>query len=129
MKLAIFDLDNTLLNGDSDHAWGQFLIERNIVAREEYELANLQFYEQYKQGTLNINEFLTFALQPLTRYSLTQLQQWHQAFMTDVIHSMLLPKAQALLKWHRDRGDYLLIITATNRFITAPIAHLLKVDD
>jgi HAD superfamily hydrolase (TIGR01490 family) len=128
VRLAIFDLDNTLLNGDSDHAWGEFLCDQGLVDRQAYRDANDLFYQQYQQGTLNINEFLEFALNPLKTFPRNQLNQLHQQFMEAVIQPMMLPAADALLEKHRQAGDYLLIITATNSFITAPIAAKLGVD-
>lgn len=129
MRLAIFDLDNTLLKGDSDHAWGEFLCDEGLVDRDLYREANDRFFQHYQQGTLDIEEFLGFALHPLTRFSREHLQQLHARFMQERIEPMMLPAAQALLEKHRQEGDYLLIITATNSFITAPIAKRLGVDD
>lgn len=129
MSLAIFDLDNTLLNGDSDHAWGEFLVQKQIVNESHYRRQNDHFYELYKQGKLDIMEYLEFALAPLTRFSEAELQILHNEFMTTSISKMRLEKADALLQQHRQQGDYLLIITATNHFITAPIARALGVDD
>ena len=129
MSLAIFDLDNTLLAGDSDYSWGEFLVAKNLVDAEVYRISNDRFYEQYKAGTLNIQEYLAFSLAPLTRYSMDELAGLHQEFMSTYIEPMMLPKAQALLNEHRARGDYLLIITATNSFVTHPIAKRLGVDD
>lgn len=129
MSLAIFDLDNTLLAGDSDHAWGEFLCEKGIVDSEEYSRANDYFYEQYKKGGLDIFEFLDFALRPLAQLDRETLDNLHQQFMQEKVQPMMLDKAQELLKNHRDRGDYLLIITATNRFVTGPIAEKLGVDE
>lgn len=129
MSLAIFDLDNTLLGGDSDHAWGQFLVDRGIVDPTHYRENNDRFYRQYQSGELDIYAYLAFALEPLTRYDMAQLRQWHQEFMRDVIAPLRLPKAHALLAEHRARGDYLLIITATNAFVTRPIGESLGVDD
>ena len=126
--LAIFDLDNTLLNGDSDHAWGEFLCRKGVVDAEEYRKANDYFYEQYKSGSMNIFEFLEFALRPLAANSNETLAQWHAEFMRDVIQPMMLPKAATLLQKHRDAGEHLMIITATNRFVTGPIAVQLGVD-
>jgi HAD superfamily hydrolase (TIGR01490 family) len=128
MALAIFDLDNTLINGDSDHAWGEYLCEKGIVDPEVYRLANDKFYHQYGAGSLDINEFLHFALTPLKNHKRQQLLEWHSDFMSSKVMPMLLPKALQRLKMHRDQGDYLLIITATNLFVTEPIAQLLKVD-
>lgn len=127
MALAIFDLDNTLLNGDSDHAWGEYLCRKGVVDETEYRAANDRFYQLYKAGTLDIIEFLNFALKPLAAHSQEQLASWHAEFMRDVIEPMMLPKAQALLERHRSANDQLMIITATNRFVTGPIAARLNV--
>ncbi len=129
MSLAIFDLDHTLLNGDSDHAWGEFLVRHQIVEPEFYRRQNDHFYEQYKLGQLDIMEYLAFALEPLTRFSTDELDLLHRQFMQEFINPMRLPKADELLHKHREQGDFLLIITATNRFVTAPIARALGVDD
>ncbi len=122
MSLAIFDLDNTLLRGDSDHAWGRFLIENHIVDGAEYERENERYYAQYQAGTLDIMEFLAFALHPLAQHDRATLDRWHRQYMQSKIMPMIMPAARALVDKHRQRGDTLLIITATNRFITAPIA-------
>ena len=129
MALAIFDLDNTLLAGDSDYLWGQFLAHHDIVDGEWYEKENLRFYEEYKRGELDINEFLRFSLKPLSTMSMEKLDRLHRQFMAEYIEPVLQPKAFALLDKHRQQGDYLLIITATNRFVTQPIAERLGVDD
>lgn len=129
MTLAIFDLDNTLLNGDSDHAWGEFLIHKGIVDEVTYKSANDAFYEEYKRGELDIFAYLEFALEPLTRFSMAELGELHREFMDSHVKPMLLPKANDLLNQHRRRGDHLMIITATNAFVTAPIADLLGVDE
>lgn len=129
MNLAIFDLDNTLIGGDSDYLWGEFLVEKKLVDARLYERENKRFYNEYKAGTLDIYEFLEFSLAPLSRYSPATLAALHQEFMAAKINTIWLPKAEALLKEHRDKNDYLLIITATNHFVTAPIAEKLGVDD
>ena len=129
MALAIFDLDHTLLNGDSDHAWGEFLVQQGIVDESFYRKQNDHFYELYKQSRLDIMEYLAFALEPLTHYNLDQLSELHQQFMASHVAPMRQKKADALLAKHRNDGDFLLIITATNRFITEPIAKTLGVDD
>lgn len=129
MALAIFDLDNTLLAGDSDHAWGEFLVEQGLVDREIYQQANDNFYQDYLRGTLDIFAYQTFALEPLTRFEPERLTQLHQQFMQLKIVPIMLDKARSLLARHREAGDFLLIITATNRFVTGPIATLLGVDD
>jgi HAD superfamily hydrolase (TIGR01490 family) len=128
VALAIFDLDNTLLGGDSDHAWGQFLVDNGIVDAQAYQQANDYFFQQYQQGGLDIHEFLAFSLKPLAQHSKQQLDQWHQQFMRETIAPIRLPKADALLQQHREQGDFLLIITATNLFVTAPSAASLGVD-
>ncbi len=128
MTLAIFDLDNTLLAGDSDYLWGQFLVERGIVDPEYYETANARFYEHYKAGCLDINEFLSFALSPLAANDTNQLHAWRRSFIEEKIIPITLPAAHDLLARHRDAGDTLMIITATNRFVTEPIAELYGIE-
>lgn len=122
MSLAIFDLDNTLLADDSDYLWGRFLVTLGVVDATLYEAENQRFYDDYKAGTLDIFEFLAFSLKPLSEHDMATLKQWRARFMEEVIQPLLLPKAQALVDKHRDQGDTLLIITATNRFVTEPIA-------
>ncbi len=129
MRLAIFDLDNTLIAGDSDHAWGEFMVAEGMVDPQVYKEANDQFYVDYERGELDLEAYLNFSLEPLTRYSLEQLSQLHDKFLHQVVEPMMLPKAKALLQQHRDQGDYLLIITSTNGFITKPIGKALGVDD
>ncbi len=124
MSLAIFDLDNTLIANDSDYLWGQFLVDQGIVNKELYEKTNERFYDDYKQGKLDMEEFLNFSLKPLAEHPTEQLYQWRARFLNDIIQPLLLPAAQVLIDHHRERGDNLLIITATNRFITEPIANL-----
>lgn len=121
-KLAIFDLDNTILAGDSDALWGQFIAQHGHVNKEEYERENLRFYEAYKAGTLDIYEFLAFSLKPLSQLDMAELSRLHQRFMQDCILPIISQQARNLVNQHREKGDVLLIITATNRFITAPIA-------
>jgi HAD superfamily hydrolase (TIGR01490 family) len=120
MKLALFDLDNTLLAGDSDFEWAQFLIEQGVLDREIYEARNLEFYEQYKAGTLDILEFLDFQLKPLARHPRTVLDAWHGEFMARKIRPIIRDSARALVAQHA--GDLRVVITATNSFVTAPIA-------
>lgn len=129
MGLAIFDLDNTLLAGDSDHLWGQFLAEQGIIKGDHYEQANHIFYQQYQAGTLDIYEFLAFQLAPLGKHSPSQLEIWRSQYLEEKIRPIILPRAQELLTWHRLQGHTLLIITATNHFITQPIAEMLQVDN
>ncbi|MBL6985932.1 MAG: HAD family hydrolase [Methylobacter sp.] len=124
MSLAIFDLDNTLIADDSDYLWGQFLVDQGIVDKDYYESANAKFYDDYKQGTLDIVEFLRFSLKPLADNNPEQLYQWRTQFIEQVIKPLLLMPAQQLIDKHKNRGDTLLVITATNRFVTEPIVHL-----
>src|SRR6185369_9187023 len=122
MNLVLFDLDNTLLAGDSDFAWAQFLISRGVLDREVYEARNLSFYEQYKAGTLDIFEFLDFQLGPLARHPRAQLDTWHREFMAECIRPMIAEEARALVNRHQAAGDLVAIVTATNSFVTGPIA-------
>lgn len=128
MKLAIFDLDNTLLGGDSDHAWGQFLVQSGLVDPLEHEARNNQFYHQYQHGGLDIHEYVAFTIRPIMHLDAASLQTMHAQFMQEFIAPMLLPKSTELLARHKAQGDYTVIVTATNEFITAPIARALGVD-
>jgi HAD superfamily hydrolase (TIGR01490 family) len=125
--LAIFDLDHTLLDGDSDYLWGQFLVEEGKVDGEAYERQNRIFYEQYQAGTLDIDAFAAFSLAPLAARETTELHALRQRFVREKIEPRVARGARALLDQHRTRGDTLIITTATNRFITEPIAALLGV--
>ncbi len=120
MKLTLFDLDNTLLSGDSDFEWAQFLIEKQVLDREVYEARNQEFFEAYKAGTLDIHEFLDFQLKPLARHPREQLDQWHDEFMEQKILPIISQKARDLVDSHDD--DARVIVTATNSFVTWPIA-------
>jgi len=120
MQLALFDLDNTLLSGDSDFEWAQFLIAQGVLDREVYEARNQAFYDQYKAGTLDIHEFLDFQLKPLSRHPRAQLDAWHREFMATRIRPIVRERARELVARHA--GDLCAIITATNSFVTAPIA-------
>ena len=122
MRLALFDLDNTLLTGDSDYEWGQFLVDRGVLERAAYEAQNRAYYEQYVQGTLDIHEYLGFALRPLAEHSPEQLARWHAEFMRDRVLPMITPAARELVRRHLREADLCAIVTATNRFVTAPIA-------
>lgn len=128
MALAIFDLDNTLLHGDSDHAWGEFVVTRGIVEAESYQARNDAFAQAYMAGELDIQEYLAFCLRLLAEHPEEQLALWHRQFMEEVINPMVLPKALELIERHRRAGDTLMIITATNRFVTGPIAERLGID-
>ena len=121
MNLALFDLDNTLLTGDSDFEWAQFLISKGVVDRELQEAKNIQFYEQYKAGTLDSYEFLNFQLAPLTRHSREELDAWHREYMARHILPIIGQPARALVNQHLDAGDLCAIVTATNSFVTGAI--------
>lgn len=122
MRLALFDLDNTLLFGDSDYEWGQFLVDRGVLGRETYEAQNQAYYEQYIAGTLDIHEYLGFALRPLAAHEPQELARWHADFMRDRILQMISSAARELVRKHLRAGDLSAIVTATNSFVTVPIA-------
>jgi HAD superfamily hydrolase (TIGR01490 family) len=122
VTLCLFDLDHTLLSGDSDYEWGQFLVDRGVLPREQYEAQNAAFFEQYKAGTLDIHEYLGFALRPLAAHTAEDLARWHAAFMRDRILPMITPRARALVRSHLGAGELCAVVTATNSFVTAPIA-------
>lgn len=128
LGLAIFDLDNTLLGGDSDYLWTQFLVERGLVDKA-YERENRRFYQRYQAGTLDIHAFLRFQLRPLAERDPSDLYAWREEFLTQKIQPIILPAARELLQKHRTQGDTLLIATSTNRFITEPIAGALGVEN
>lgn len=128
MSLAIFDLDNTLIADDSDYLWGQFLVDQGIVDKNAYEAANAKFYEDYKQGNLDIREFLAFSLRPLADNEPQKLYQWREQFVQEKIFPILLKPAQELINKHKVKGDTLMVITATNRFVTEPIVKLYGID-
>ncbi len=126
MNLALFDLDNTLLAGDSDHAWAHFLVNEGLLDAKAYEARNNEFFGHYKAGTLNIQEYLEFALSTIANRPAVLLAQWHQRFMQERVHKMMLPKAKALLAEHEN--DLRIIVTATNSFVAGPIAKAFGVD-
>jgi len=122
MKLVLFDLDNTLLAGDSDYEWGQFLIAKGAVDSAHYEARNRAFYEDYKAGRLDIYAFLAFALRPLATHPREQLEAWRAEYVASRIRPMITLAARGLVNRHLDDADLVAIITATNSFVTAPIA-------
>ncbi len=128
MALALFDLDNTLIAGDSDHAWGEFLVEQGLVDKQSYRRENDRFYQLYQQGKLNINDYLNFALAPLARIEKQNLLQLREQFIIKKIQPMRLQKADDLIRQHKQNGDLPVIITSTNRFVTEPIAQLLGIE-
>lgn len=127
MSLVLFDLDNTLIAGDSDHLWGEFLVEQALVDVSAYRARNDEFYRAYQRGELDISAYLQFALAPLSQFTLGQLDELHQQFVKEKIEPLRLPKAEALIAEHRANQDEMAIITSTNRFVTAPIARLLGI--
>ncbi|MEX0963198.1 MAG: HAD family hydrolase [Pseudohongiellaceae bacterium] len=127
-RLALFDLDNTLLAGDSDHAWGEFLISKRLVDAGAHREKNDYFYEQYKQGALDIHGYVAFTLEPVMQLNAKQRSQLRAEFMVHSVLPILLDKGKELVQGHRCAGDFCIIITATNEFITAPIASLFNVD-
>ncbi|MBK1716488.1 HAD-IB family hydrolase [Thiocystis violacea] len=122
MPLAIFDLDNTLLDGDSDYLWGRFLARHGVVDGDTYERENERFYREYLAGTLVIQEFLRFSLRPLRDHPRNRMEALRERFMAEIIQPIMLPAARRLIETHKAAGDIPLIITATNAFVTAPIA-------
>ena len=127
MALALFDLDNTLLQGDSDHAWCEFLIDKGVLEGEAFREANDRFYREYEAGTLDMQEYLAFQLKPLGEHPMEELHRWREEYVETRVEPMISPDAIALLEKHRSRGDELVLITATNRFVTEPIARRLEV--
>ena len=127
MKLALFDLDHTLLEGDSDYEWARFLIDQGVLDRDEYNAKNDYFIERYRDGTLDIHEFLAFQLAPLAAHSRDKLDEWHGLFMQRHIRPIIREKAVKLIASHA--GAMRAIVTATNRFITAPIAAELGIEE
>jgi HAD superfamily hydrolase (TIGR01490 family) len=128
MALAIFDLDNTLLAGDSDYLWGRFLVEKGLVNGKQYEQENERFYKDYKAGKLDIHEFMRFSLTPLRKYPPEKLGAWRELFLEEKITPIISEQARQLVEQHRKAGDLPLIITATNAFVTRPIAKRFGID-
>lgn len=128
MPLALFDLDHTLLTQDSDFLWGQFLVQQGHVDAEFYARENLRFYQDYQAGTLDIHAYAAFVLAPLQRHPAETVAAWRARFIAEKIEPVIAPLAPALLERHRAAGAQLVITTATNRFITEPIAERLGVD-
>ena len=129
MKLAIFDLDNTLIAGDSDCLWGEFLSEHGYVDSEAYQAGHEKYYQDYLNGALNIDAFLEFQLKVLADNNRLQLEEWRENYIEEKIKPVILPKAIELIDDHSQQAHELLIITATNRFIIEPIANELKIEN
>ncbi|MDH3633392.1 MAG: HAD-IB family hydrolase [Gammaproteobacteria bacterium] len=127
MTLAIFDLDHTLVNGDSDYLWGEYMVKTGIVNEQEYRARNEDFYRDYQRGTLDSDRYLEFALEPLTHYTIAELHAWREDYVDTWIKPIIAPGTPNLLDSHRSRSHELLIISATNLFITEPIAQILGV--
>ena len=127
MTLAIFDLDHTLIAGDSDYLWGEYMVANQMVDEAAYRQKNELFYEEYKRGQLDSDNYLKFALEPLTHYPIEELYRWRQDFVETWIKPIVIPGSIELLEQHRAQQDILLIVSATNLFITEPIAKLLEV--
>lgn len=127
-KLALFDLDNTLLEGDSDHAWGEFLIWKNLVEEKAHREKNDYFYDQYQQGALDIHSYVAFTLEPVMQLDSKQRAKLHAEFMEHSVKSIILKKGRELVRAHLEAGDFCIIITATNEFIASPIAELFEAD-
>jgi len=129
MALALFDLDETLIAGDSDYEWGSHLISIGKVDAKYYASENERFYQEYLQGTLDVHEFLKFALKPLAEHAFEELCEWRKQYIEQRIKPLIKTKAINLINQHRDAGDHLVIITATNRFITEPTKEIFNMDD
>jgi HAD superfamily hydrolase (TIGR01490 family) len=127
-KLVLFDLDNTLLNGDSDHEWGEFLIRKGLVDERKHRMQNDMFYEQYQNSILDIYDYVRFTLKPVLSLNHTQLSFMHSEFMSSSIRPLILSQARALVNDHLKANDFCIIITATNEYIAAPIAKEFKVN-
>ncbi len=127
MALAIFDLDNTLLAGDSDYLWGEYLVEQGIVDADFHQAENQRFYDEYLAGEMDINAFLTFQFKPLADNVMIDLLRWRDDYLQQKIEPIILAAGEKCIATHREQGDTLLIITATNSFITAPIAKRLGI--
>ena len=128
-RLALFDLDNTLLEGDSDHAWGEFLIDRGLVDEKKHRARNDQFYKDYLDENLDMHAYIAFSLDPILTYTIDQRTALLADFMKQCIENMMLKKAQALVNAHKSQGDLCVIVTATNNVITMPIARAFKINN
>ena len=129
MNLAIFDLDNTLLNGDSDYNWSLFLIKKGILDQSIYEQQNEEFFKDYQTGSLDIDAYAEFQFKPLRENERFFLNDLRNEYVATIIRPMITEKAKDLVNEHRSQGDQLLIITATNSFITKPIAALFGIEE
>jgi len=128
MALAIFDLDETLISSDSDHEWGRYVAAAGLVDAEAHQYQNDIFYQQYKTGKLDIEEYLKFACSVLAAHPADLLNQHLSIFITKHIKPILLPKAIKLIDWHRNQGNYVMVISSTMEFITRPIVDLFGIE-
>ena len=128
MTLALFDLDNTLLSGDSDYQWGQFLVSKGLVDKEEHTTKNDEFYAQYVAGTLDIHEFAAFTFKSLACRTMEELNELHKQFMAESIEPLMSSKSKALVAQHKAMGHTLMVITATNSFVTRPIVEAFGIE-
>ena len=128
MPLAIFDLDETLIAADSDHEWGRYICDQGLVDADQYRARNQAFYEEYKAGQLNIDEYLAFVGSVLTRYPIPELHRYRSAFIRERIAPLMLDKARALVDEHREGGDMVMVITSTMAFVSRPIARAFGID-
>jgi HAD superfamily hydrolase (TIGR01490 family) len=127
-RLTLFDLDNTLIAGDSDYGWAKFLIDEGVLDAEAYEARNAAFFADYQAGRLDIRAFLDFQLKPLADHPTDQLFAWRERFVSERIVPMLLPAARAVVDARRSAGDLMAVVTATNSFVTRPIATLYGIE-
>ncbi|MBC7715871.1 MAG: HAD family hydrolase [Pseudorhodobacter sp.] len=127
-NLCLFDLDETLLPLDSDHAWGNFIVSLGWVEETEFRQRNDEFFAQYQAGQLNIQNYIAFASMPLRVRSPAELASAHALFMTQIIAPKIMPQACALVASHQAQGDLVALVTATNDFVTAPIARAFAID-
>ncbi|MBV1876261.1 MAG: HAD-IB family hydrolase [Pseudomonadales bacterium] len=127
MALAIFDLDETLISADSDHAWGEYVVANNLVDKQSHQAKNEQFYQEYKQGVLDIEAYMRFSCAVLAAHSTDLLYQHRQQFIDQQIKPLLLPKALAKIAAHKEQGDLIIVVTATIDFITQPIVELMGI--
>lgn len=129
MTLVLFDLDNTLIGGDSDYLWGEFLVSKALVDTEYYRRRNQEFYDDYENGALDVSAYLRFALAPLAELDQQLLEESHTEFMRQCIQPIMLPKAKDLVNRHRDQGHEMAVITSTNRFVVEPIVGELGIEN
>lgn len=129
MTLAIFDLDHTLINEDSDYLWGKYLVDHEIVEPDYYKKKNDQFYDDYQNGTLDIDEYLNFSLRPLKEHSIKKLYAWREDYVKTIIEPTIAKNSKRLIQDHKDKGHTLIIVSATNKFVTEPIAYLLGISN